>query len=190
MSVTPGPRRQRTDSAPESGVVVPDGERGAVARGFASHAVERVVHDPHRVLRRVLYVLLAFAMMGTGAELLLLGHYESVWQWTPLALFGAGLIVQLLAMVRPGRGTVRLFQAMMVLFVAAGVLGLWLHYSGNAEFELEMQPTIAGTELFWKSVTGATPALAPGSMVLIGLLGLAATYHHPRLRQGSTPQAQ
>ena len=160
-----------------------DGVRGDVARADTSHAVGQGVRDSHGVLRRVLFVLVAFAMIGTAAELVLLGHYESVWQWTPLALFGLGLAAQAIAMVRPVRATVHLFRAVMLLFVAAGFLGLWLHYDGNAEFELEMQPTIAGTELLWKSLTGATPALAPGSMVLFGLLGLAATYDHPRLRR-------
>jgi hypothetical protein len=30
-------------------------------------------------------------------------------------------------------------------------------------------------------VTGATPALSPGAVVLLGLLGLALTYGHPAL---------
>ena len=58
---------------------------------------------------------------------------------------------------------------------------LALHYRGNAEFELEMMPALGGLDLFWKSMQGATPALAPGAMVQIGLVGLAYCFRHPLL---------
>ena len=32
----------------------------------------------------------------------------------------------------------------MGAFVVSGVVGLWLHYQGNAEFELEMYPSLQG----------------------------------------------
>jgi hypothetical protein len=32
-----------------------------------------------------------------------------------------------------------------------------------------------------KTITGATPVLAPGSMVLLGLVGFAYTYRHPEI---------
>jgi hypothetical protein len=73
---------------------------------------------------------------------------------------------------------------MMVACVIAGCVGLVLHYKGNVEFELEMYPSMAGGELVWKALTGATPALAPGTMVQLGLVGLAFTYRHPALRPG------
>jgi len=38
-----------------------------------------------------------------------------------------------------------------------------------------------GFELFKESMMGATPALAPGMMAHLGLLGLALTYRHPLL---------
>jgi hypothetical protein len=71
----------------------------------------------------------------------------------------------------------------MAVFVAAGFAGVLLHYRGNAEFELEMRPSLAGSELFWKAVKGATPALAPLALTQLGLLGLASTYRHPLLRR-------
>jgi hypothetical protein len=36
--------------------------------------------------------------------------------------------------------------------------------------------------LISKTLTGATPVLAPGSMSLLGVVGLAFTYRHPALR--------
>ena len=57
-----------------------------------------------------------------------------------------------------------------------------LHYQGNTAFELEMYPDMAGLELVQKTLTGATPVLAPGSMALLGLVGLAAVLRHPLMQ--------
>ena len=69
----------------------------------------------------------------------------------------------------------------------SGMIGLYLHYRGNVEFELEMYPSIRGFELFWKSITGATPALAPATMLLLGLIGLAYSYQHPSRKRAAKP---
>ena len=65
---------------------------------------------------------------------------------------------------------------LMLLFVVSGGTGIALHYLGNAEFEREMYPAMAGTELIGKTLTGATPVFAPGTMVLLGGVGLVASY--------------
>ncbi len=119
--------------------------------------------------------------VGTGAELLLLGHTEDLWQWVPLVLMAASLVTLGWRVVAPGAGSLRVFRVTMILFVLSGVAGLWLHYTGNAEFELEMYPALQGFELFRESVTGATPTLAPGTMLGLGLLGLVYIYRHPAL---------
>ena len=81
-------------------------------------------------------------------------------------------------------GAITAMRILMVLFVAAGFLGIALHYLGNREFQLEMDPALAGWPLFVKIVTAkAPPALAPASMVMMGLLGLIYTYQHPALRR-------
>jgi hypothetical protein len=49
------------------------------------------------------------------------------------------------------------------------------------EFELETYPSISGLALFKEAMMGATPALAPGTMIELGLIGLAYTYRHPLL---------
>ena len=67
--------------------------------------------------------------------------------------------------------------------LSSGVLGLYLHYRGNVEFELEMYSSLRGFELFWEALKGATPALAPAAMAHLGLVGLAYSYHHPLLTE-------
>ena len=125
-------------------------------------------------LRRAVTGLLAMALVGTGAELLLLEHYEDAWQFVPLVLIALGLLAMGWRAVRPGRASLRAFRVVMVLMVASGALGLFLHYRGNTEFELERDPGLAGFALFREAMTGATPALAPGAMMLFGVLGLVS----------------
>jgi len=138
--------------------------------------------DPYVKFRRIVLAIFALGVAGTFAELILLEHTESLWQLVPVVALPLGLLLAVAAAVRPARITLRLFQSMMALFVIAGGIGLYLHYRGNVEFELEMMPSLRGLKLFWESITGATPALAPGAMAQFGLLGLAYTYRHPALR--------
>jgi hypothetical protein len=128
------------------------------------------------VLRRTLAALLLFGSLGTGAELLLLEHTEGTWQKVPLVVIAAGCVGLWLLVVRPSPAAVRGFRVLMVLFVVSGIAGVILHVQGNAEFERELQPDAGGVMLFWEALRGATPALAPGTMVLLGGLGLAYAY--------------
>lgn len=135
-------------------------------------------------LRRILLAVLALSCIGTGAELLLLEHTEDVWQWAPIGLLAAGLLALAYRLAAPRPRALKLLRAVMGLCVLSGAVGVFLHYRGNTEFELEMMPSLAGLDLFRKSIQGATPALAPGAMVQIGLVGLAYCFRHPLLRKG------
>jgi hypothetical protein len=127
-------------------------------------------------LRQFLLAALTVGAIGIGVELLFIGHVEDRLQLVPVVLLTAGVAVVLWHMVRPGRASVRTMRLLMRLFVASGIVGVGLHYRGNHEFEREMYPTMAGAELVRNTLTGATPVLAPGSMALLGLIGLAAVY--------------
>ncbi len=130
-------------------------------------------------LRRRLLAVIAIGVVGTGAELALLGHYEELLQWLPLALLGLGAVGLAAVWLRTNRTTLIATFMLGVVYVLAGGLGVLLHYRGNVEFEREMYPSRAGLELVWESLTGATPALAPGAMALLGLLMLAFAFRHP-----------
>ncbi|MBK9241167.1 MAG: hypothetical protein IPL75_13080 [Acidobacteria bacterium] len=63
----------------------------------------------------------------------------------------------------------------MLLLMVAGATGSVLHYRANMEFQLEMDPTMGGMALLLKVLHAkAPPALAPGNMALLGLLGLVS----------------
>jgi hypothetical protein len=129
----------------------------------------------------MLLAVFLLGSVGTAAELLLLGHTEEVWQLIPLALITVSLTVVGMWLISGARGILRVFQAVMLGFLGAGALGIYLHYGSNVEFELEMNPSAGGTQLVWESLTGAMPALAPGTMFQLGLVGLLYTYRHPAL---------
>lgn len=131
-------------------------------------------------IRTLLLLTLAIGIIGAGAELLLLGHFESTAQWAPLALFAVALAAMAWHVAAPGTASILALQVTMVLFIVSGGIGVGFHYDGNVEFELEMYPSMGGFELIGKTLTGATPVLAPGTMVVLGLVGLAHTYRHPK----------
>ena len=131
-------------------------------------------------LRRLLIGILLFGFAGTATELLLIGHDEDVWQLIPLgALFLAivpALAVALSRAVVFGRA-VRLFRVGMVALILAGGMGSVLHYRAGVEFKKEMDPSMSGFALFSSVIRAkAPPTLAPGTLALFGLIGLASTF--------------
>lgn len=134
----------------------------------------------------MLLAILLLGAAGLGTELLLLAHDEDVTQRIPLGLLLATCGVSVAVMVKPSPLTVRVFQAVMLLMIASAALGMYFHLSANMEFQLEMDPALTGMALFRKSlVAKAPPALAPGAMAQLGLIGLAYTFRHPALFRGT-----
>jgi len=140
--------------------------------------------DASTRIRTFLLATLALGLVGTGAELLLIGHFESLQQRIPLVLLACALATTGWHAAAPRPSTVRTLQVVMTLCVLSGVVGVGLHFQGNVEFELEMYPSMQGMELVEKTLTGATPVLAPGSIALLGLIGLTHSYRHPCIHGG------
>jgi hypothetical protein len=132
------------------------------------------------VIRRLLLGALAVGVLGTTGELILLRHIDQPAQWIPLVFLGVAMPVLIWHAAAPSAASVRVLQGLMLAFIALGMIGVGLHYDGNVEFERELHPDERGWTFIRKTVAGATPVLAPGSMVLLGLVGLAHAYHHPR----------
>ena len=95
-------------------------------------------------VRRALLAVLVLGVVGTEAELLLLKHYEDAWQYAPLVLNGIALLIVGWHLVSRNRASVRMLQVTMALYLLAGATGLFLHYRGNVEWELERTPGLAG----------------------------------------------
>ncbi len=132
-------------------------------------------------LRRFLLAIFLLGAAGISGELLLMGHYEDFYQQIPLVLSALALAAVMASLLRPGRGTVNLFRAIMTLFVFSGIIGAVLHFQVNMEFQLEMDPSLQGYNLYRKAILAKTPpALAPGAMIQLGLIGLAYTFRSNR----------
>lgn len=143
------------------------------------------------VVRRVLLVILLIGLVGTTTELLLLKHDEGPAQFIPLVLIGVAFVAIAWHEMHRGTASLRLFQITMVLFIVSGILGMYLHYRANVEFQREVDPAIAGRELLIKAITAKTPpALAPGSMSQLGLIGLAYAYRYPVRRRNDANTAR
>lgn len=141
-------------------------------------------------LRRLMLVLVLVGQVGLLVELVLLEHVESAWQWLPVALLLAALPVTVAALGRPSRAALAVLRGLAGAMVLAAGIGIYLHYAGNTEFELERDGAAAGWTLFSRAMTGATPALAPGALAQLGLITLLALYRHPLLaRAAQQPQS-
>jgi len=158
----------------------------AVHLTFSSSSCARI-HGVELVsIRRFLLALVILGVVATTADLLLLGHYEDTNQQIPLALNALAVAIIAWQLALRSRASVRAFQAIMLAFVLAALVGSYLHYRGNLDFQLEIDPSQSRWELFGKVMRAkAPPALAPGAMAQIGLIGLIFAYRHPSLRRDS-----
>jgi hypothetical protein len=133
-------------------------------------------------IRRLLLLLVAGGTVAMGVDLALIGHYEDSNQVIPLVVGGAGLLTIIWVALRPSGARLRVLQFVMLCFIGTGIIGVALHFQANAEFQREIDPAISTRDLIWKVVEAtAPPALSPGLLVQLGLLGLVYTYRHPAL---------
>jgi FtsH-binding integral membrane protein len=145
--------------------------------------VDRTALKPREsLLRQFLLGLLVLEMLGTAAELILLAHFEDPWQIAPLALIAMGLVVLTWFWFSRSANSLQALRVVMVLAIASAGIGFVLHFRANAEFQLDIDPSMKGLALWVKVLQAkAPPALAPGVMAHFGLLGLVYTYRHPAL---------
>lgn len=133
------------------------------------------------LLRRGLLVLLTIGAAGLVGELVLLEHYEDTAQLIPFGLLAITLLTTAWHWWDGQKRSLRVFQAVMLLLVIAGPLGMFLHLKGNYEMDREFDPSLLGLDLWLSVIRGEAPALAPGTLVQFGLLGLLYAYKHPAL---------
>jgi len=138
------------------------------------------------VVRRSLLAILMIGLIGTEIELFLLKHTDGFWQIVPLGLVGAGIVVVAWCAFTDNSASLRVLDVVMIAFIASGAAGVVLHFKGNIEWERERTPGISGSPLVRQALMGATPTLAPGTMLQLGLVGLIYTY----VRRRERPKAE
>lgn len=138
-------------------------------------------------LRRLLLALVVFGMLATALDLYLLEHSEDAKMLVPFGVIGSALLVIAWHVTAPSAASVRVLRVVMAASVVAGLVGVVLHYQGNMEFQLDINPDMSNWELFSRVMHAkAPPALAPGAMAQLGLMGLIYTYRHPALGPKAT----
>jgi hypothetical protein len=133
-------------------------------------------------IRRWILAVLVLGLVSTGVDLFLIQHYASALQFVPLAAIGVALGILLWHAIRRDAMSIRALQAAMLLFLAAGVAGMGLHFQGGAEFQMEIDPAQTRWQIFTKVMRAQSPpVLASGMMVQLGFLGLLYAYRHPAI---------
>jgi multisubunit Na+/H+ antiporter MnhB subunit len=141
-------------------------------------------------LRRLLLAILFFGLLGTGTELILIGHDEDGLQMVPLVVLAIAVLASLMMVTMRSTSSAlaatRLFRGAMVLLILSGATGSVLHFRAGMEFKREVDPSLSGFALFSSVVQAkAPPALSPGTLALLGLLGFACVF---RLDSPASPR--
>ena len=120
-----------------------------------------------RKLSKAVLLLTIFGMLG---ELLLIGHYNDVWQIIPI-IYLLFTLVSVILLSRVDHNKITLIaRCLSYGLMLLGAIGVGLHLKNNYAFEAEMYPTESFSSLFIKSFSGALPVLAPGSLIPLGLI--------------------
>jgi hypothetical protein len=141
-------------------------------------------------VRASLLGILLFGVVGMIVELVFLKHTEGVLEILPIGLMGAALLVVIWDALRRSTASRAILMAAMVGFIVTGLAGVWVHYDANLGFERESNPGATAEEVYRKAVTGATPTLAPGAMVELGLVGVLFALLQPTSEAGAASKGR
>ncbi len=133
-------------------------------------------------VRRWLVALVGLTCLATIPELLLQEHFKEPMQLVPLALCSLGALAALAVWRRPGRRTWLALRVVLALFVVAAGVGVLLHLRSNLELQRELKAHAPLLSLLPKTLTGASPLLAPGILVMVAAVGFLAAYRNPDVR--------
>jgi hypothetical protein len=120
-------------------------------------------------MQRTLAAATAFSAVPLGLEVYFehfRGSFGDKWMWTPIVLSPA-LAVAGAAGVRSERAARTWLPAISALYCADGAIGVITHVRGVAR-----KPGGFREPLF--NIVMGPPLLAPGSLALVGILGLAS----------------
>jgi len=120
-------------------------------------------------VQRALAGATAFSALAMGVEIYFehfRGSFGDKWMWTPVALSPL-LTAAGLAAVRSPRAARTVLPAISALYALDGAIGVYTHVQG-----VRKRPGGFGEPLY--NIVMGPPLLAPGSLALIGGMGLTA----------------
>jgi hypothetical protein len=123
-------------------------------------------------VRASLLGIVLFGLVGLIIELVFLKHTDGSLELLPIWLMVGALAVVIWDGIRRSAASRGMVALVMAAFVVTGLAGVILHYRANVGYEQDSNPGEGKNEVYKKAVMGATPTLAPGAMVELGLVGL------------------
>ncbi|HEY0517500.1 MAG TPA: hypothetical protein VGD00_10295 [Solirubrobacteraceae bacterium] len=121
--------------------------------------------------QRTLAATTAFSALPLGAEIYFehfRGSFGDKWMWTPVVLSPL-LTAAGLAGVRSQRAARTVLPAVSALYCLDGIVGVYTHVQG-----VRKRPGGFSEPLY--NIVMGPPLLAPGSLTLVGALGVAAAF--------------
>ena len=129
---------------------------------------------------------LIFMALATITELYLIEHFEDSWQLVPIIIIALIIIATGWLIRHPSPLSFNIFRLLLLASVLSGFAGIYFHLKANIEFETEMHPDQAFSTTLVESLSGALPALAPGSMIVFALFGYIYLLLNNKLRTHET----
>lgn len=139
--------------------------------------IRNISSHPH--LTRAQYWLAAIgalSVVGTLAELTILGHYQEPTQFLPYVALLALAWALRSALTNRSQRTLRGVRWIGVGSALVAVVGSALHYNANLGLARDVDPTISGLSYLWAGIHGKIPFLAPLVLAQLSLITIAATY--------------
>jgi hypothetical protein len=118
----------------------------------------------------------ALSVVGTFAELTILGHYQEPTQVLPYGALIALAWGLRKALVSRHATTLRIVRMLGLASALVAALGAGLHYNANLGLARDVDPTISGLSYLWSGVHGKIPFLAPLVLAQLSLIVIAATF--------------
>ena len=147
--------------------------------------------DDASVLRRSLVGLVALAVVGLTAELLVERHWGTPVRLVPWVALAALAYSAWLLLRHPTAAAVKRARLLAGAVMIASAVGVALHINENyvagpldQRYEL-LWAGMSEVERWWAAFSkavGPAPTFAPASLALVALVLLVATQRHPALR--------
>lgn len=113
-----------------------------------------------------------FVAFGLLLDLYFIQHYEDFLQLLPIAGIGSLLIIFAIGKSLSNDFIRTLKFCSIIVVTIIGLLGVFFHLKANFEFEKEVYANETTINLLINSFSGALPVFAPGSLLILSLLGI------------------
>ncbi|MAJ32914.1 MAG: hypothetical protein CMC18_09795 [Flavobacteriaceae bacterium] len=115
------------------------------------------------------FLIVAFGLL---LDLYFIQHYENFLQLLPILGIWSLLIIFAIRRRLSNKFITTLMIYSIILIALIGLLGVFFHLKANFEFEKEIYVNETTINLLINSFSGALPVFAPGSLLILSLLGM------------------